>query len=138
MFSPSRRRSERSRFADEAVHFNDARLERVLPAEGEQLGRQVGGAVGGAANFSDVLRGLAFHPEFVQKQIAVAEDGGEKIIEVVRDAAGQLAERFHLLRTEDLILQLLARGDVHERADETHRCAVRQSRTMRARSRRWR
>ncbi|HEX4641722.1 MAG TPA: hypothetical protein VH252_10060 [Chthoniobacterales bacterium] len=43
----------------------------------------------------------------------------------MRDAAGELAERFHFLRTHELILELFARRDVHERADELDRPAVR-------------
>jgi hypothetical protein len=36
------------------------------------------------------------------KQIEVADHGGEQIVEVVGDAAGQLAERFELLRLVQL------------------------------------
>ena len=52
-----------------------------------------------------------------------AEDAGQQVVEVVRDAAGERAERLHLLRLEQLELQLAAvglglvlRGDVLERA----------------------
>src|SRR2546421_11699850 len=67
---------------------------------------------------------LAFHSQLVEEQIAVAENGGEEIVEVVSDTAGQLAEGFHFLRTNELILELFSRRDVHERTDETHRLAV--------------
>ena len=70
-----------------------------------------------------MLFDLALHPEFVEKQIAVAEDCGEKIIEVVGDAAGELPKCFHLLRAHELILQLFSRGYIHDGADKTDRYA---------------
>ena len=36
-----------------------------------------------------------------------AEDHGQQIVEIVRDAAGQLAERLHLLRLEQLLARVL-------------------------------
>ena len=66
----------------------------------------------------------AFDLAFVQKQIAVAENGGEKIIEIMRDAGGELTERVHLLRTAELILKLFAGCHVHQRTDQTFRRAI--------------
>ena len=43
----------------------------------------------------------------------------------MRDAAGELAKRFHLLRTHELVLELFARRDVHERTHQLHRAAER-------------
>ena len=71
-----------------------------------------------------MTRGRALGPEVIEQQVAVAENGGEKIIEVVRHPAGELSECFHFLRTAELILHLLARGDVHERTHEAHRGLV--------------
>ncbi len=60
------------------------------------------------------------------RELAVAEDGAEDVVEVVRNAAGERPHRFHLLRLaqldfEPLLLRLriLARGDVDRRPDET-------------------
>src|ERR1044072_50858 len=96
------------------VHFDHLRCERMLPAEGKKLGGEDGGAAGGTSNFADVTGDLAFHANLVEKQIAVAQDRGEEIIEVVRHSAGELAERLHVWRPNELLLQLLARGHVHE------------------------
>ena len=41
----------------------------------------------------------------------VAHDGRQQIVEVVRDAAGELADRLHLLRLTQLLLGALALGD---------------------------
>src|SRR2546430_4818058 len=40
----------------------------------------------------------------------MAEDDGEHVVEVMRDAAGQAAERLHALRLAQLLLQLFALG----------------------------
>ena len=85
----------------------------------------------------NVIGDRAFHPQLVEKEVAVAEDGGEEIVEVVRHAAGELAERLHLLRANELVLKLFSRGHIHERADEANgacrcrrgRCGARSSRS---------
>src|SRR5204863_10145669 len=79
---------------------------------------------GGGANFRDVISERTLDLALVQKQIAVTENGGEKIVEIVGDPGGKLAERFHFLRAAELILQLFAGGDIHERTDQTLGCAV--------------
>ena len=45
------------------------------------------------------------HPQ----QLEVAEDHHQDVVEVVRDAAGQLADRFHLLRSKQRLPRLLER-----------------------------
>ena len=40
-------------------------------------------------------------------EVGGAEDRGQQIVEVVREAAGQLAERLHLLRAEQLLARFL-------------------------------
>ena len=92
----------------------------MLAAKGEKLRGEDRGPARRVADFTDVLFDLALHLEFVEEQIAVAEDRGEKIIEIVGDAAGQLTKRLHLLRAHELVLQLFARGHIHEGADETN------------------
>ena len=59
----------------------------------------------------------------VGREFVVADDAGEQVVEIVRDAAGQRAERFHLLRLEQLGLEfaprffaLVPHGDVLDRA----------------------
>src|SRR5690242_13395209 len=61
---------------------------------------------------------------FVKKQVAVTENGGEKIVEVVSDSGGKLTKRFHSLGTAKLVLKLFARGHVHQRTDQVRRGAV--------------
>ena len=43
--------------------------------------------------------------EVAEQQLAVSENHRQQIVEVVRDAAGQPADRFHLLRLLILLLE---------------------------------
>ena len=124
MFSPSNRSSERSDVGDEAFTSTTRLSSGCFRLKARNCVVSALARLAAARISRNVLRFRAFHPDVVEQQIAVAEDRGQEIIEVVRDAAGQLAERFHLLRTQHLILQLLALGDVHERADKSHGLAV--------------
>ena len=45
------------------------------------------------------------------QQIEIAHHGHQQIVEVMRDAAGELADGLHLLRLAQLLLRLLAGGD---------------------------
>src|SRR3954468_3733253 len=47
---------------------------------------------------------LCFEP--TQREVAVAVNGREQIVEVVCDAAGELADSFHLLRLTELLFSL--------------------------------
>ena len=50
--------------------------------------------------------------EPVERHLAESDDGGQQVVEVVRDAAGQLSDSFHLLRLPELLLEPLQFGDV--------------------------
>jgi hypothetical protein len=52
-----------------------------------------------------------------QQKIAIADDRLEQIVEVVRDAARELADRLHLLRLRELRLERLLLGRVDEIKD---------------------
>ena len=47
---------------------------------------------------------------FLEEHFAVGEDAGQDIVEVVRDAAGEPPDRFHLLRLAQPLLEPLALG----------------------------
>ena len=61
-------------------------------------------------------RGLE-HLEVVLQQLDLPAHDREHVVEVVRDAAGEPADRLHLLRLEQLLLEGLAFGDVAEHDD---------------------
>ena len=54
----------------------------------------------------DVLPAGVVGRQVVEHHLAVAEDRAQQIVEVVGDAAGQPAHRFHLLRLAELLLRL--------------------------------
>ena len=68
----------------------------LLSGEGEQLLSQLRAALGGADRRAQhLLRPLVVmhHAD----EFEIAEHGGQQVIEVMRDAAGELADRLHLL-----------------------------------------
>jgi hypothetical protein len=81
--------------------------------EGEQLLDHACAAVGG------VERLLNARPDVVgnarKRGVEHGDNGGEGVVEIVSDAAGQSPDGFHLLRLAQLLFGLL---DVGEVADE--------------------
>ena len=116
MVSPMVRRSNSDMPCDELVDVDRLHLQRMLAGIGEQPLHQSRGAL------RRLARGIeqAPHPlvafgDAPQRKIDIAEDGGEEIVEVVRDAAGQPADRFHLLRLPQGALgQFAPRDFLHE------------------------
>src|SRR5581483_11396269 len=82
-------------------------LQLLGSGEREKLARQTRAALGGlqpgfrpAADAIQIVRPA---PD----QIEIARDALQQIVEVVRDAAGQLADRLHLLRLPQRVMRLL-------------------------------
>ena len=48
----------------------------------------------------------------LEHHLAVPTDDGEQVIEIMRDAAGKVADGLHLLRLPQLVFELLLLGDV--------------------------
>ena len=77
-----------------------------LPArEREQLPHQRGGARRVLLDLHDVLERRVGRLVRVQQEVVRHHDGRQHVVEVVRDAAGELADHVHLLRLVDLVLQ---------------------------------
>ena len=92
---------------DELVGVDRARVERLPAREGEQPLRQLRGALGAGQGVVERALGARFdHPAL--RDVEVADDDGEQVVEVVRHAAGQLADRLHLLRLPQRLLGELA------------------------------
>ncbi len=77
----------------EFVQINRLRLQRLLPGEGEQPLRQLGAARGGSI---DCVQHLV-SANLVLEKFDIAEDNRQQVVEVVRNAAGELADRFQPL-----------------------------------------
>ena len=89
---------------DQGVEVGRLRPQRLLAREGEQLAGQGGRAIDGLAHqLEPFVRDGA--QVLVQQYVDVAQDHHQDVVEVVRDAAGELAQHdFHLLRLPQLAL----------------------------------
>src|SRR5689334_18700257 len=77
------------------------------------------------------VRCLGHLPHVALRRLDVAQDDHQKIVEVVRDAAAELADRLHLLRCRELLLGLAQRllrlvplGDVARDLREAEQLAL--------------
>ncbi len=92
---------ERRHAPDDLFEAQLFRLERLAPSEGEQVTGELCPLLGG-------LQGHAGEPavagirEVVRKDLGVADHHREEVVEVVGDAARELAHRLHLLRLAKL------------------------------------
>ena len=111
----------------ERVEVERLRRQHLLAAEREQLPRQRGRAL---ASLLDQRRARgAAAPglrQLEQQDAAAPEDHGQHVVEVVGDAAGELADRFHLLRLAQLVVALpqclVGLPALEELADLAGRC----------------
>ena len=104
--------------AQQRAHVLDQRrdvgrpdLEPLDPAEREQLAGQPRAALGRRQR----VLGIALELGVVGAlgdDVEAADDHRQQIVEVVRDAAGELAQRLHLLALPQLLLRGLEFGDV--------------------------
>ena len=102
MCSPSVGRSSFNVSSDQRVDVDLTRLQRLLAGEGEQVPGQVGAAIGGFVDHLGDSRELRIVRDAFGQDSDGAGDDGQNIVEVMRDAAGQLADRLHLLGLAEL------------------------------------
>ena len=97
------------------------RLQRLPAGKRQQLRGQLGGALHGFGDRVDVAAAPLLRQFAAAQEVGRGADDGQEIVEIVRDAAGELADRFHLLRLPQRFLALAALGDVdglRHRADD--------------------
>ena len=85
------------------------RLGRLGTAEPEKLFAQRARALGRAQNFRDRAAITLVFGELLEQEHPVSHDRRQDIIEVVSNAAGNLSERFHFLRLQELRARALER-----------------------------
>jgi len=73
-------------------------LEHLPAPEGEELLRERHRALRGRRDVVQVASHRVVDREVLRHEVRVAEDDGEDVVEVVRDAAREAADRLHLLR----------------------------------------
>ena len=124
MFSPMRAADQVGHAGDQPVDVGGLRIERLAPREREQLLSERHGALRAARHLIDCAPQFAvFRRCVTPDRFEVADDDGEQVVEVVRDAAGELADRLHLLRLPQLLLDRAALGEVARDLGEAHDCA---------------
>ncbi len=101
--SPSARRKSLPVLDTRIIEVSDLRTERLLAREGQQLVGQIGRPQDGLGYLIEALRQLGGTDILLfLKRVGVGEDHEENIVEIMRDAAGELADSLHLLRLAQL------------------------------------
>src|SRR5205823_3247159 len=95
------------RVADDFIQIERTSLHLLLATEGKQLARQVGGPLAGRIDLLQIVFRLPIEVLLIQDQVGVPHDNREDVVEIVRHAASQLAERLHFLRLPELLFDLL-------------------------------
>ena len=103
-----------AQFIQDIGDVENARLQGLLPREGQQLPHEIGGAVGVLLDLHNVGEGWVARRRAQQQQIAEPDHCRQQIVEIVRHAAGELTDGLHLLRLRELDLEVLLLGDVDE------------------------
>ena len=115
--SPSKPREQHRDVGERLVEVDHLRAKRLPPRERQQLPHEAGRAVGVLLDVHDVLEGRIGRPVVGEKQVGEADDRGQHVVEVVRDAAGELADRLHLLALRELQFERPLLGRL-ERVDD--------------------
>ena len=103
-------------------------VEYLPPAECQQTLRERRGTMSGVGDRAHIAAERIVRRQAVEKNSAIAGDDGQQIVEIVRDAAGKLADGFHLLRLTQLCLELQAIADIGDAAANQGAARVGQAR----------
>jgi len=96
---------------DQGPQIDRHRPQILLPREGQQPLRQRGAALGALQRAVDQPAQARIVGQPLAQQAEIAHHGHQQIVEIMRDAAGELPDGFHLLRLPQLLLGFFARGD---------------------------
>ncbi len=103
---------------DELVAVDLDRIKRLAPPKGEQALGEFGTALTGLHDQIGEPLKIVARFEFLGQELGIADDHGEQVVEIMRDAAGKLPGRFHFLRLDELFLGVLALGEIVDDANE--------------------
>ena len=83
---------QHAEIAERIVEIEHLRPQGLLARERQQMPHQRGGAIGVLLDLDDVLeRGVGWLVR-VEQEVGRHHDGGQQIVEIVRHAAGKLAD----------------------------------------------
>ncbi len=109
---------ERDQVRHRRGEVDGRRGERLLAREGEELAGQGRSSLGRPRRALDPLLQPGVAVELGPDELQVPEDDLQQVVEIVRDAAGQLPDRLHLLGLAQHGLGLGALGHVRDGQDE--------------------
>src|SRR6185312_9923535 len=109
---------------DDLVEVDRLRAELLAAREGQELLRQLLGAARGQRRRGDEAQQPRLVAELAFEQLEIAGNHGQHIVEVVRDAAGELTDRFHLLRLAERVLDATPLGGLAQEADAADHLAA--------------
>ena len=133
-------------FGDQPVDVDGLGFERLLSRKGEQALRQEAARWAPRMAFSASRSRLppseSRRLQLALKGFQIADDDRQQVVEVVRDAAGQVADALHLLRLPQRLFGLTTRrefdrlgSDAHQRARRDRAPGASGSRTIASRRR---
>ncbi len=105
-------------FKDDVVQVHFLRLNNLFPAQHQQLPAQRGGPFAGGSDFGDKLSRGVVWSQFAEEHVAIPIDHREEVVEIVRHAAREPANRLQLLRLQQPALHFQALGDVARHSQE--------------------
>ncbi len=111
-------------FGQGVGNVEQAGLQGLAARKGQQLAHQAGRPVGVLAHLDDVGETGITGAVALQQQIAKADHRGQQIVEIMGDAAGQLAHRLHFLRLGELRLEIAVFRGIDEVNDQPGNLAV--------------
>ena len=92
--------------------------ERLFAGVGEDLGDKPSRAGGAALDVHHILEGRIGGAEPAQQQVRVTDNGGQQVVEIVRDAACKLANRLQLLALHRFLAAKRRRPGLNRGDDE--------------------
>ena len=114
-----------SRAAKDLVQVEHLGGDDLLAGERQQVARQRRRRLGRVGHVEQLRPARVVRASGRQAELQTAGDDREEVVEVVRDAARQPADRLHLLRLDQLAFQPLSIGDVREGHQHLGQRAVR-------------
>ena len=100
------------------------RPQRLAPRERQHPVDELGAMLGGVARHVEDLPALVVELRPPLEQAQAAQDRGKQIVEIMRQPAGQLADRIEPLRLHQPVFEHSPLGDVEQRAQDLGRAAV--------------
>src|SRR5271166_4815878 len=92
-------------------------MEGLTATEGEELSRELRAVQRRVLSLLQELAQLGI-VQAGGEHLQIGGDYGQEIVEIMRDPAGELPDRLHLLRLPEFVFDLLATGEVADESGE--------------------